>query len=199
MRRSARSTLAAALLGTAFFSAAPASADQGVAIDLGRVEITQRLVAGGGYRLPVLGVSNPGDKPARYRMTVSYVTDQERREPPEKWFSFAPGEFALAPGETRAVRTGIALPVGADPGEYEALLGAQLVTSGRGGQVGAAAASRVTFTIEPSSTLQAVWLEIERFFREHGPWSYVVPALLLAVLASWQIRRRFSFSVARRA
>ena len=199
MGRRASRALVAALLAAACLSAAPASADQGVAIDLGRVEITQRLVPGGGYRLPVLGVSNPGDERARYRMTVSYVTDQERREPPEGWFRFSPREFVLAPDETRAVRTGIELPVSADPGDYEALLGAQLVTTGSGGQVGAAAASRLTFTIEPSSTLQAVWLEIERFFRDHAPWSYVVPALLFGLLLLRQIRRRFSFSIARKA
>jgi hypothetical protein len=190
--------LACLLAGACLLGSAPARADRGVAIDLGEVAVTDRLSPGGGYQLPVLGITNPGDEPAGYRMTVSYVTGQEALEPPESWFRFDPAEFTLAPGETKAVRARLSLPVGADAGDYEALLGAQIVTEGRGGQVGAAAASRLSFTVEPASTLEAVWLKVERFFTQNVPWTYIVPAALLALLGGWQVRRRYELTVARR-
>jgi hypothetical protein len=186
------------LAGACLLGGAPARADRGVAIDLGEVAVTDQLVPGAGYQLPVLGISNPGNERASYRMTVSYVTDQNAFEPPESWFRFDPAEFTLAPGETKAVRARLSLPIGADAGNYEALLGAQVVTEGEGGQVGAAAASRLSFTVEPASTLEAVWLKVKRFFTENVPWTYLVPAALLALLVGWHLRRRYQLTVARR-
>jgi hypothetical protein len=57
------------------------------------------------------------------------------------------------------------------------LLGALIVTEGKGGQVGAAAASRLSFTVEPASTLEAVWLML---------------------LAGRLLRRRYRLTIARR-
>jgi hypothetical protein len=190
--------LVAFLAGACLLGSAPARADRGVAIDLGEVTLTDPLSPGGGYRLPVIGISNPGDEPAGYRMTVSYLTGQEALEPPASWFGFDPAEFTLAPGETRAVRVRLSFPVDADAGDYEALLGAQIVTRGSGGQVGAAAASRLRFTVEPASTLEALWLKVERFLAAHLPWTYIVPAAVLALLGGWQLRRRYQLTVARR-
>ena len=65
------------LAGVCLLGGAPARADRGVAIDLGKVAVTDPLPPGGEYQGPVLGISNPGNERARYRMTVSYVTRQE--------------------------------------------------------------------------------------------------------------------------
>ena len=92
----------------------------------------------------------------------------------------------------------IDLPTGADPGDYEALVAAQLVTEGNGAQVGAGAAAQVSFTIEPSSLLAAHWLELKAFLGAHAPWSWLVPLGLVLFTAAAVVRRRFSFSVARR-
>ena len=191
--------LTVALLAGACLAAAPARADRGVALDLGRVEITDGLLAGGGYRLPAFGVRNPGDERTSYRMVVSYVTDQNGRGPPQAWFRFGPTRFVLAPGETRSVAARIELPTGADPGDYEALLAAQIVTEATGVQIGGAAASKVSFTIEPSTTLEAYWLKTSRFLTEHAPFTWVLPLALALFGAGWTLRRRFSFTVARRA
>ena len=186
------------LAGACLLGSAPARADRGVAIDLGEVAVTDRLPPGGRYQLPVLGISNPGNERAAYRMTVSYVTGQEDLEPPEAWFRFEPAEFTLVPGETKAVRASLSLPVGADAGDYEALVGAQIVTEGKGGQVGAAAASHLSFTVEPASALEALWLKVKRFFAENVPWTYLVPAAVFALLGGWQLRRRYHLTVVRR-
>lgn len=65
----------------------------------------------------------------------------------------------------------VELPTGADPGDYEALLAAQIVTEGNGVQAGGAAASKVTFTVEPSSPLEAWWLKTRRFLTGHEPFT----------------------------
>lgn len=191
--------LTVVLLAGACMVAAPAGADRGVALDLGRVEITDGLIAGGGYRLPLFGVRNPGDERTSYRMVVSYVTDQKGLEPPTSWFRFEPAGFTLAPGTRRSVSARIELPTGADPGDYEALLAAEIVTEGKGVQVGGAAASKVSFTVDPSSTLEAYWLKTTRFLTEHAPYTWAVPPVLAFLAAGWTVRRRFSFTVARRA
>jgi hypothetical protein len=191
--------LTVVLLAGACLTAAPASADRGVALDLGKVEIADGLLAGGGYRLPAFGVRNPGDERTSYRMVVSYVTGQKGLEPPQAWFRFEPAEFTLSPGETHSVSARIELPTGADPGDYEALLAAEIVTEGKGVQIGGAAASKVSFTIEPSSTLEAYWLKTRRFLTRHAPYTWAVPLALALLAAGWAVRRRFSFTVARRA
>jgi hypothetical protein len=190
--------LTVVLLAGACLLAVPAGADRGVALDLGRVEITDGLLAGGGYRLPAFGVRNPGGERTSYRMVVSYVTGQKGLEPPQAWFHFKPAQFALAPGKTRSVSARIELPTGADPGDYEALLAAQIVTEGEGVQIGGAAASKVSFTIEPSSTLEAYWLKTRRFLTGHAPYTWAVPLVVALLAAGRIVRRRFSFTVARR-
>ena len=178
--------------------AAPASAERGVALDLGKVEITDGLLAGGGYRLPAFGVRNPGDERTAYRMVVSFVTGQKGLEPPVSWFRFEPARFVLAPGTMRTVSARIELPAGADPGDYQALLAAEIVTAGTGVQIGGAAASKVSFTIEPSSTLEAYWLKAKRLLTDNAPTTWVVVLALALIGAGWATRRRFSFTVSRR-
>jgi hypothetical protein len=97
------------------------------------------------------------------------------------------------------VQVRIELPTGADPGDYETLLAAQIVTDVQGVQVGAAAASRVSFTVEASTALEAWWLKTRTFFSDHSPWTFELPVVALLALAFWQLRRRVSVSVARKA
>jgi len=179
--------------------AAPASADRGVSIDVGKIAISQKLLPGGAYHLPTIGVRNPGTEPTSYRLTVSYVQGQGARQPPEGWFRFSPQTLTLRPGQTGQVRTRIELPRGAEPGSYAALVGAQIENTGTGTQVGAGAAAHMTFTVEPASLFQAWWLDVKTFTTDHAPMTWIVPLGLLACAFSWQVRRRFSFAVSRRA
>jgi hypothetical protein len=189
----------AALIGAAvagvLATVTPAGASRGVAIDLGRVDIQQDLTPGGSYRLPTMGVRNPGTEKTSYELKASPLLMKGRDAPAESWFHFSPSKLTLKPGQTQAVKVRIDLPTGADPGDYVALVGPQIVTKGRGAQVGAAAASRVSFTVEPATWLQAEWLKIKTFFSDRAPWSYVLPFLLLLSLLAWRLRRRFSFAL----
>lgn len=189
-------TLAALVLA---LSAGPAAAARGVALDLGRLDVTQALTPGGGYRLPPLGVRNPGDEVTSYRIVVSYVEGLAGKPIPAEWLRFAPQRLTLAPGATRKVHARLDLPSGADPGDYEGLLAAQIVTEGDGAQVGAGAAAKVRFTVEASSLLGAWWHEVRSFLSDHGPWTWLLPALLGLGLAGRQLAGRFSLRVERRA
>lgn len=183
------------VISAALALAAPAHASQGVAIDLGRIDIQQKLTPGGSYRLPTMGVRNPGTEKTTYELKASPLVMKGKDEPPQGWFHFSPGKLTLRPQETRAVKVRIDLPTGANPGDYVALVGPQIVTKGSGAQVGAAAASRVTFTVEPATWLQAEWLKLKTFFSDRAPWSYVVPFVLLLSFLVWRMRRRFTFAL----
>ena len=188
------------LLGLAvlMLSAGTASAERGVALDLGKVEIAQALTPGGSYHLPPVGVRNPGDDRTTYRMVVSSVAGQSRAPVPESWIHFSPGEVTLGPGQTRKVQPRLSLPTGADPGNYEGLLAAQIVTGEAGTQVGAAAAAKLTFEIESTTLLGAWWHKLSTASTEHAPWTWLVPAVLTSALVASQLRRRFSFRVEKR-
>jgi hypothetical protein len=188
------------LLGPAvlLLSAGTASAERGVALDLGKVEIAQALTPGGSYHLPPVGVRNPGDERTTYRMVVSSVAGQSRAPVPESWVHFSPGEVTLGPGQTRKVQPRLSLPTGADPGNYEGLLAAQIVTGGAGTQVGAAAAAKLTFEVESTTLLGAWWHKLSTASAEHAPWTWLVPAVLASALVASQLMRRFSFRVEKR-
>jgi hypothetical protein len=192
-----RLAIIVAVLG--LVAAAPAVAARGVAVDIGRIEMTDDLTPGGSYRLPTLGVRNPGDEPARYRLGATAVVDPERRDVPEAWFEFKPHKLTLKPGETQPVRMRLVVPTDAEPGNYVALVGAELVGEGDGAQVGAAAAARTTFTVESATALESWWLRLETFLGDHTPWTWLMPGTLGFALVALQARRRLSFTVARRA
>ena len=176
-----------------------AAADRGVALDLGRLEIAQTLTPGGGYRLPPIGVRNPGDEVTSYRIIVSHVAGQKSKPIPEDWLRFQPSELTLKPGRTEKVQARLSLPTGADPGAYEGLLAAEIITEEKGAQVGAAAAAKVTFNVESATLLGAWSYRIRTFLSENTPWTWLVPSLLLAAALGRQFRRRFSLRLEKRA
>jgi hypothetical protein len=176
-------------------AAAPVVATKGVSVDLGRIDITQQLSPGGAYNLPTLGVRNPGSERTTYALVANPVQDPERVAPPATWFTFEPASVTLEPGETTRVRVRLVLPTDAQPGDYIALVGAQIAAEGSGAKVGAAAAARTTFTVAPANGLQAVGAWLGRTFEDLLPWSAIVPGVALASFATWLLRRRFTFRI----
>src|SRR4051794_41690516 len=187
------------VLAVAVVSPGGASASRGVALDIGRIDVAQKLVQGGGYTLPPIGVRNPGTEETTYRLAVSSVQGQKPQPVPAAWVRFTPDEVTLRPGEIQKVQAKLQIASGADPGDYEGLLAAQIVTKGKGAQVGAAAAARLTFTVESKTLLGLWWFDVRTFFSDNEPWTWIVPALVLFALLLWQLRSRFAFRVERRA
>lgn len=197
MRRRTGTTILA--LGAALLvGAAPVAAGKAVSIDVGSIAVREQLVPGGEYRLPTFGVRNPGTESTSYELTVSYVDGQEGIRPPAEWFTFLPPTVTLGAGESRAVETTLDIPSDAEPGDYSALIGPQIAADGGGAQVGAGAAARLTFTIQPSSMLEA-WLRMIWRFLLENPWVWIAVLVAFAVLVAWLLRRRFDFTIRRRA
>jgi hypothetical protein len=182
----------------ALLTAAQAAADRGVAIDIGRIAIDQPLAPGGSYRLPPLGVRNPGDERTTYRLRVWPIRGAARA-PDESWVRLTPERLTLRPNQIRKVEARLVLPPDAPAGDYAALIGPEIVGEASGASVGAAAAARLTFAVEPASTLTGWWNRLKRFFLDHLPWTAVVPGLVLAVLLADRLRRRYSLAVVRRS
>ena len=191
--------LAAAAAAAGTVASASAQASRGVAIDLGRVDIEQRLTPGGSYELPVLTVRNPGTEKTSYELNASPVRSDEGDPPPAAWFQFRPSRLTLDPDQTRRVRVRIELPTGAEPGTYVALVGPQILSAGDGAQIGAAASARVSFEVEPASLLQAWWLKAKTFLSDRAPWWYVGLAVVLLIVLARRVRSRFVLRVERRA
>ena len=187
-----------ALAGAALFGAAPALASQGVSIDVGRIDVSDALAPGGQYKLPSFGVRNPGTEATTYRIAVSSIDGQDARPPEQSWFAFSPAELTLGPGESRPITASITLPANAEPGRYAALVGPEIVSTGTGAQVGAGAAARLTFTVAESSTFDAFLRWLGRTVGQN-PWIFGVVAVAIAAGVARLLRRRFNFSISRRA
>ena len=186
------------LAGVALFSAAPAAASTGVSIDVGSIAVSDALVPGEEYTLPTFGVRNPGTEATTYRVVVTYLDGQTAAAPAESWFTFEPGDMSIGPGESRPVHTRLVVPPDAEPGEYAALIGPQIVSQGGGAQVGAAAAAKLTFTIAEAGGLDA-WLRMLGRILMQNPWVLAIGGLGLLYIAVRYVRKRFTLSVARRA
>jgi len=185
--------------GVALLNAAPAvAASTGVSIDVGKIAVSEVLEPGEEYRLPTFGVRNPGTEPTTYRVVVTYLDGQTAASPAASWFTFDPGELTVGPGESRAVHTRLTVPPDAEPGEYAALIGPQIVSQGSGAQVGAAAAAKLTFKVAESRGLGA-WLKSILRLLVQNPWILGITALLLLLVVVRFMRKRFTLSVARRA
>ena len=173
-------------------------ADQGVAIDVSAIDISQTLSKGGSYDLPTIGVRNPGDEPTSYGMSITYFAAQEQRRPGDDWFRFEPAAFELVPGATQPVTVVLRIPANADAGDYQALIQASIVADTDGASVGGAAAARVSFSVKPSSLAEAWWRELRDWLGDHAAWVGSGGALALLAILAWMLRRNFRFRLERR-
>jgi hypothetical protein len=174
------------------------AAADGVKLDLGRIDIDEELERGESYRLPDLGVSNPGSDRSSYELFVAPIAGGSVAPVPESWLRFEPASFDLGPGETQAVSVTLTIPPSGESGEYWTLLGARtsggVADSGLGAGVGAAAAAELTFEVAASSAVAAWTTRTSRFFRDY--WPFVVGLTGIVVLLL--LGRRYRFRVERR-
>ncbi len=200
MRFSISPLIAFVVLAGLIATSGSSHADRGVGVNLGRIEIEDRLSPGGRFSLPTLGVINTGDEDGNYEVVISYLEGQAEMRPPEGWFSFQPQRFFLAAGESQAVKISLVLPTGADPGDYFAFIEAHPVAEGEGVTIGVAAATKLSFSVKPSNWLDAQRVRLNRFIDDAEPWSYIIPAAILAVILILIAKRffRIGFRVERR-
>lgn len=190
-----------ALAAIAFVAlpAHPSEAKTGVAVSLGRIEVERPLDKGRSYTLPSLSVINPGDETSSYRLGVNYIGDQAQRKPPSRWFEFSDPQIQLPAGHSKPVTIRLRVPTSAEPGDYQALLEAELASEAvPGASVGAAAAARLTFRVKASGWGEAQWNRAKQFLQETAPWPQVVGVAAGLAICWWWLSRRFTVSVGRR-
>lgn len=180
-------------------TAAIVHADRGVALDTGRVEISERLSRGGVYHLPDIGVRNPGSDESSYAMSGDVLPGRAGRKVPDDWLTFTPQQFTLSAGASQPVSVSLHIASDAHPGDYEGLLRAEIVAAGPGTGVGAAAAAHLTFTVKPSNILQEWQFRLGDFVSAHAPWTYIVPAIIVGLALLLLLRAKFSIRLERRA
>jgi len=173
-----------------------ASANVGVGVNLGKINIDEPLKPGGVYIFPVIGVINTGDEDGNYAFEVTYHQDQPELRPAAEWFSFSPSTFPLEAGMSQNVEIKLSLPIKMKPGEYFAYLEAHpVVVSGPGTTIGVAAATKTYFTVIPANLWQAIVYKTSSLFILYAPWTYVVSAILIGAILIWLFRRFFSFNI----
>lgn len=175
-------SLAGLLVAAAATLAAPAAADQGVAMSAREITFTEPLERGSRHEVPTIWVSNPGSDPADFAVQVREVAhaprqalpvDDDRRTagsavpaataPPEEpaqsvpadWLTISPDEFHLAPGGTQPITIALDVPSDAEPGRYRGLVSAGLRGRGVGSTVGAAAAVKIGYTVTAGGEVSA--------------------------------------------
>lgn len=163
-------------------------AEQGVALGRATFEISDRLVRGHEYRLPVLQVVNPGDERTTYRMYVEPIPGSTSPAAQPGWFRFEPAEFALDPLGSQAVTIYLTVGDGTEPTGYAAFVGAAAVNEGPGSHINVAAAAPVTFTVRSTNLWEDVRRTTSDFFAGRLPW--IAGAVILASLGifAWRLR-----------
>jgi len=189
---------AAVVIASILATVVTVQADQGVALDTGRVEISERLTRGGVYHLPDIGVRNPGSDESAYTMSGDVLPGQNGRKVPDDWLTFTPQQFTLPAGASQPVSVSLHIASDAHPGDYEGLLRAEIVASGPGTGVGAAAAAHLKFSVKPSNVLQEWQFRLGDFVSAHAPWSYMVPAIIVGLALFQLLRAKFSIRLERR-
>jgi hypothetical protein len=179
-----------------------ASATVGVGVGSGKIQITQQLKPGGIYEIPAVPVINTGDEQSGYSMDIEYLQGQTQFEPPQDWFSFSPGNFALEPGKVETVQIALTVPLNAKPGDYFAYIEAHPVATSTGGvtRVNIAAAAKLYFTIAPANFFEGVYYRIIGLWSRWEPWdtSTLVVLALAAMFVYLKRRVRINIGISRR-
>ena len=172
------------------------SAQSGVGVNVGKIEIDQVLSTGGSYNLPSIGVINTGHDAGDYSVRIVYMWDQEEQRPPEEWFSFRPGVFYLEPDETRTVGIRLNIPVSARTGDYFALIEASpKAPEGSGVVIGIAAATKLTFTVRASNPFIGSALWVFSRVNDAAPYSYIVFGTAAFLAFGYWVRRRLNIRI----
>lgn len=203
MRRSAAAWLV--VLATLALPAS-ALASVGVGVGTGRIVVNEHLRSGGIYKLPPITVFNTGTEKAVYTMSVTLNEKQPQLKPNPQWFSFAPRQFTLAPHQSQAVIPTFHPPVKTQPGKYFAYLEAHPDRTVKQGTtaVGVAAATKLSFSIDPSNIFYGIYYRVLGLYRQWEPWSQVVlialaAAIILAIFDRFLLNLRAAFGAAWKA
>ena len=179
------------------FLPGPVSAKVGVGIGAGEVRLTEPVIPGGIYTLPILRVFNTGDEITTYGMGIAYQQGYTELRPSKEWFNFSPNTFTIEPIKGQDISITMVVPVKAEPGDYFAYIESGPIKSNEPGtSVGIAVGEKVYFTIIPANIWQALMYRISSFFNTYSPWSWTSLILILLIIIVVLFRKFFSFQFA---
>jgi hypothetical protein len=180
-RRTPTAVLALGAAVALQLACAPAvAAAQGAALDTGRIVVQTPLVVGKSYQLAKLGVRNPGTQRTKYDLVVTPIAT-DALTPQPGWFSFSPKHVTIKAGRQQTVTVSIRVPKNAAAGRYEALVGAQISSSG-GMAIAAGAAARLSFSVAGQTAADPIVSVL-------GIW-WPAPAAALLIGGLWLTRGR---------
>jgi hypothetical protein len=112
--------------------------------------------------LPRVYVVNTGTQTSRYRLRVERLSTGNQLPVPAGWVSFGDEGFRLAPHQAVTVAVRLSLPKDARAGKYMTdVVASTAPLLGGGASEGAAAATKLEFTLSPLSTgLGPLWLAL---------------------------------------
>ncbi len=154
----------------------------GVGIGTGKIEVTEVLMPGKTYDLPLLAVINTGDEVSDYGAGISYHEQQAEMMPPEAWFVFSPERFTLEPGQSQPVSITLNIPARAAPGNYFAYVEAPPIVSSSGQtRVNVAAAAKLNFEVGISNLAIALYYKAVSVWGAYSPWTNRIAIVILAI------------------
>jgi hypothetical protein len=180
-----------------FLTLGPVSvAERGVGVTVGEIAVNDNVKPGGQYTLPQIGILNTGSQAEDYHLGLAFLTNRTERRPADSWIKFDPPVTRIEPGASRMVDVKLAVPTNAKSGDYFVLLEAS-VGDQKTDTMLAGAATKLTFTVAPSSWLEAQKTRVNRWFDDASPWPQVfaiagVAAVVLRI-ASKRVRFRLPF------
>lgn len=180
---------------------ASALASIGVGVGTGKIEVNEKLKAGGIYTLPPITVFNVGTEPATYTVAVTLNEEQPQLKPDPKWFSFSPAQFTLEPHQSQIVTPTLRPPIRTQPGNYFAYLEAHPAETAQQGTttIGVAAATKLSFTLAPSGLFFGLLYRLLGLYRFYEPWTQIAAALIVLAIVLLIINRFVNLKKAWRA
>ncbi|HVN51521.1 MAG TPA: hypothetical protein VMT43_08820 [Acidimicrobiales bacterium] len=173
---------AIAVLALAAF-AAGAGANVGVGITAAPITLAKPAEQGQTYKLPGVYVVNTGSQSGAIHVSLASLEKTKKLPIPASWVTFHPSTVTLGPKKGTVIPITLAVPSGAEVGDYQSDIEASAVSSGTasgtGTHVGAAAATRFLFTVTKAKPAQF-----------HVPsWVWIALAVVVIVgLLVWLIK-----------
>lgn len=170
----------------------------GIGIGIGKIMIEEGLMSGQIYNLPSIPIINTGDEPGTYGVEITFNRAQDQHFPKVEWFTFSPNNFELEPGEIETVKVTLNLPLKTAPGDYFAYVEAHPVVHSRidgSTALGIAAASKLSFTILPSSFLQGVYYRLFSLYQQYLPWTSIAAGIIATLIVVLIFKKFFSFNI----
>ena len=153
------------------------------------ITLTQPALAGHTYQLPSLYVINTGTEASYYQVRVQPIGQGKGYPVPAGWIRFGRNRFFLQPKAALPVPITLSIPSNALAGAYRSYLVAGTVPASQtsGVAFGAAAATRLEFTVAPPAGFTFPW--------PWPWWVYLLPGLVVLAAGSVLLLRLLGLGV----